>query len=67
MGNITFQDDRTVEAGEKDEAVRQLIRIGYNDLRGTLMGGFEAWGAGLWPVSRLPIMPAADFRVGGEK
>jgi hypothetical protein len=67
MGNITFQDDRTVEAGEKDEAVRQLIRIGYDDLRGTLMGGFEAWGAGPWPVSRLQIMPAADFRVGGEE
>lgn len=56
-----------VEAGEKDEAVRQLIRIGYDDLRGTLMGGFEAWGAGPWPVSRLQIMPAADFRVGGEE
>jgi hypothetical protein len=67
MRSISLQGKRMVEAGEKDEAVRQLIRIGYDDLRGTLMGGFEAWGAGPWPVSRLQIMPAADFRVGGEE
>jgi hydroxyacylglutathione hydrolase len=37
-----------------EEAVRQLVRIGYDDLRGYLEGGFAAWeGAGL-PVSRVP-------------
>jgi hydroxyacylglutathione hydrolase len=30
-------------AAEREEATRQLIRIGYDDLRGYLEGGVEAW------------------------
>jgi rhodanese-related sulfurtransferase len=45
-----------------EEAVRQLIRIGYDDLRGTLDGGIAAWEATGLPVSRVPIMPAAELR-----
>lgn len=30
-------------AAEREEATRQLIRIGYDDLRGYLAGGLKAW------------------------
>jgi len=49
-----------VSAADLEEAVRQLIRIGYDDVRGHLAGGMGAWeGAGL-PVERVrTITPAA--------
>ena len=47
------------DAEEREAAVRQLIRIGYDDLRGFFMDGFEAWEADSRPVSRVPIMPEA--------
>ncbi len=46
----------------REEAVRQLIRIGYDDLRGYLDGGVAAWIAAGLPTQRVPIMPAADLR-----
>jgi hydroxyacylglutathione hydrolase len=46
---------------EREEAARQLIRIGYDDLRGYLEGGMAAWAAAGLPVSRVPIMPAEDL------
>ena len=47
---------------ELDFAVRQLIRIGFDDLRGTLDGGMEAWrGAGL-PVEAFPVVMPGDLR-----
>ncbi len=49
------------DAEEREAAVRQLIRIGYDDLRGTLMGGFEAWEAETRMVSRLPVMPVQEL------
>jgi hydroxyacylglutathione hydrolase len=46
----------------REEAVRQLIRIGYDDLRGYLDGGMAAWtGAGL-PAQRVPIVPVEELR-----
>jgi hydroxyacylglutathione hydrolase len=41
--------------------VRQLIRIGYDDLRGFLMSGFEAWEAESRQTSRVPIMPVQEL------
>jgi hydroxyacylglutathione hydrolase len=49
------------DADEREASVRQLIRIGYDDLRGYLMGGFEAWEAAARPVSRVPVMPAQEL------
>ncbi len=46
---------------QRDEAVRQLIRIGYADLRGYLDGGLAAWeGAGA-PVQRTPLIDVHDL------
>ncbi|HEY4690951.1 MAG TPA: rhodanese-like domain-containing protein [Anaerolineae bacterium] len=45
-----------------DEAVRQLIRIGYDDLRGYLEGGIAAWEAADLPVTRIRRIPVAELR-----
>jgi hydroxyacylglutathione hydrolase len=47
---------------EREEAVRQLIRIGYEDLRGYLEGGLDAWTAAGLPTQRVPIVPAEELR-----
>ncbi len=47
---------------EREEAVRQLIRIGYDDLRGYLDGGLTAWLAAGLPTQRVSIMPAEELR-----
>jgi hydroxyacylglutathione hydrolase len=49
------------DAEEREAAVRQLIRIGYDDLRGYLMGGFETWEGDARPVSRVPVMPVQEL------
>jgi hydroxyacylglutathione hydrolase len=49
------------DAAERESAVRQLIRIGYDDLRGYLLGGLEAWEADAHPVSRVPVMPVQEL------
>jgi len=47
---------------EEDAAVRQLLRIGYDDLRGTLEGGMPAWeGIGL-PVDRVSTVTTTELR-----
>lgn len=46
---------------EREEAVRQLIRIGYDDLRGYLEGGIAAWEATNLPVTRVPVMPVEEL------
>lgn len=53
-----------VTKGERDreEAVRQLIRIGYDDLRGYLEGGLEAWVAAGLPVEQMRTMTVAALR-----
>jgi hydroxyacylglutathione hydrolase len=45
-----------------DDAVRQLLRIGYDDLPGYLDGGLEAWqGAGL-PIERTAVLTMRELR-----
>ncbi len=46
---------------EREEAVRQLIRIGFDDLRGYLEGGMPAWEAEGLPVSTVRILPAEEL------
>lgn len=56
---------RIVLVGENTDeivaATRQLIRIGYDDLVGTLEGGIEAW-AREFPVETIPSMNAKELR-----
>jgi hydroxyacylglutathione hydrolase len=49
------------DAEERESAVRQLIRIGYDDLRGYLVGGLEAWEADGHPVTHLPVLPPQEL------
>ena len=46
---------------EREEAVRQLVRIGYDDLRGYLEGGLPAWEAAGLPVAQVPRMPVEEL------
>lgn len=46
---------------ERQEAVRQLIRIGYDDLSGYLEGGIAAWEAEGLPVAQVPILSAEEL------
>lgn len=42
-------------------AVRQLIRIGFDDLRGTVEGGMAAWESAGLPVERVPLVAPWDL------
>lgn len=44
------------------EAVRQLIRIGYDELPGYLEGGMAAWERAGLPVAHLPVLTVAEVR-----
>ena len=43
-------------------AVRQLIRIGYDDLPGYLEGGMDAWKTAGLPVERVPVLTMREVR-----
>jgi hydroxyacylglutathione hydrolase len=43
-------------------AVRQLIRIGYDDLPGYLDGGMDAWKTAGLPVERVPVLTMREVR-----
>lgn len=45
-----------------EEAVRQLVRIGYDELPGFLAGGMGAWGQAGLPIARLPVLTVAQVR-----
>jgi hydroxyacylglutathione hydrolase len=45
----------------REEAVRQLIRIGYDDLRGFLDGGIAAWQAAGLPATRTPLIDVHEL------
>lgn len=45
-----------------EEAVRQLIRIGYDALAGYLAGGMDAWERAGLPVVRLPVLTVEAVR-----
>jgi hydroxyacylglutathione hydrolase len=51
----------TQEATEQEEAIRQLIRIGYDDLRGYLAGGMAAWEKAGLPLARIRAISVADL------
>jgi hydroxyacylglutathione hydrolase len=45
-----------------EDAVRQLIRIGYDELPGYLDGGMEAWRAAGLPVARTDVLTMRELR-----
>lgn len=47
---------------DRVEAVRQLIRIGYDDLRGALHAGMEAWVEAGLPLETVPTMTVRALR-----
>ena len=49
-------------ADAHEEAVRQLVRIGYDDLPGYLAGGMPAWEQAGLPIARLPVLTVAEVR-----
>lgn len=49
-------------AARREEAVRQLIRIGYDDLRGYLAGGMRAWEAAGYRVAAMQVMSVHELR-----
>ncbi len=51
----------TQEVTDQEEAIRQLIRIGYDDLRGYLAGGMAAWGKAGLPLARIRTISVAEL------
>jgi hydroxyacylglutathione hydrolase len=49
-------------ATKREEAVRQLLRIGYDDLRGYLDGGITTWMTAGRPTRQVPIVLAEELR-----
>lgn len=49
-------------AEERVNAVRQLIRIGYDDLLGYLEGGLEAWAAAGLRTEPVPLLTVKELR-----
>lgn len=45
----------------REEATRQLIRIGYDDLRGALDGGIAAWQAAGLPTARTRLIDVNEL------
>jgi len=45
-----------------DEAVRQLMRVGLDEVCGQLDGGFEAWTRAGAPAASLELIPARELR-----
>ena len=48
-------------ADQMSDAIRQLIRIGYDNLEGQVEGGIEAW-AREYPVETVPSMKVTELR-----
>ena len=51
----------TDSLADLDEAVRQLIRIGYDDIHGYLAGGIDAWLLAGKPVQHVPQLSAHEL------
>jgi len=51
----------TKNEADRQEAVRQLIRIGYDDIRGYLAGGLDAWAAAGYAVDEMPVLSISDL------
>ena len=52
----------SADSDHHEEAVRQLIRIGYDNLAGYLEEGVEAWEAAGYPVGSVPSITADELR-----
>jgi hydroxyacylglutathione hydrolase len=50
------------DALQYDEAVRQLLRVGHDDVSGYLAGGFEAWTKAGAPTRTLELISARELR-----
>ncbi len=48
-------------AADVDEAVDQLVRIGFDRLAGVLAGGVEAWAASGRPLAEMPTVTATSL------
>ena len=49
------------DLSNNEEIVRQLIRLGYDDLQGYLEGGMESWEKARLPVARLQTLSIDDL------
>ncbi len=50
------------DAAQREDALRQLVRIGYDQVLGTLEGGVEAWAAAGLEVETTPQASVAELR-----
>jgi hydroxyacylglutathione hydrolase len=50
------------EPRQVEEAVRQLLRVGVDDIAGYLAGGFDAWRAAGCETSTLELISSSDLR-----
>jgi hydroxyacylglutathione hydrolase len=49
------------DSEERIEAVRRLIRIGYDDLRGYLEGGIDAWSRAALPIEQVRSIDVVEL------
>jgi hydroxyacylglutathione hydrolase len=49
------------DAQTREEALRQLIRIGFDELRGYVDGGMASWEAEGFPIARVPIISVEEL------
>ncbi|HMP16058.1 MAG TPA: rhodanese-like domain-containing protein, partial [Gemmatales bacterium] len=49
------------EKGQWQEAITQLIRVGFDEIAGILEGGMEAWENASLPVSRLAVQTVQEL------
>lgn len=54
---LLIEDD----SSKREQAMRQLFRIGYDEIRGYLDGGMVAWQAEGFPVARVPVMSVGEL------
>ena len=52
----------TTDATEREPAVRHLIRIGFDDVRGYLDGGIDSWARAGLPITRVSVMTTGELR-----
>lgn len=50
------------EQGKEEEMITRLARVGYENVRGYLLGGIESWMAAREKVEQLPSINAAEFQ-----
>ena len=49
------------EAGKEAESVTRLARVGFDQMKGYLLGGFEAWKAAALPIDMIIDIEADEF------